>query len=109
MPKQPANPISPDLAAAFGDALANFHAWRPGEGEPTVGYNGGEYTISSVCDFVMNHDDPMPEGLISLLNREKHVGVESADFKADNSYRNGGRFLQKLIAYRREEFAKTRK
>jgi hypothetical protein len=50
-------PISPDLRAAFDDALADYHAWRPGEGESSISLDGTSYTISSVCDFVKNYED----------------------------------------------------
>jgi hypothetical protein len=49
----------------------------------------------------MDYNDPMPPGLVFLLNKE--IYIDPTDWNQDNSYGNGGRHLLKLIDYRNGE------
>jgi hypothetical protein len=96
--------LPPDLVDGFEQALANYHDWRPGEPEPTVSFNQHAVAISMVCQLVMNFRGSMPAGLVQLLAKERHAGVDAFNLKANDTYENGARCLLLLINYRANEY-----
>jgi hypothetical protein len=64
-PPEP-QPIPPDLAQAFHDALAQLRGWQGGP-EPEVSYQLRPRTISAVFDDVINFNDPVPDNVQAVL------------------------------------------
>jgi hypothetical protein len=98
---EPSDAIPPELRETFHTAVAEYHSWRPGEDEPEVSLDRRSVKISDICNRVMDYNDPMPPGLVFLLNKE--IYIDPTDWNRDNSYGNGGRHLLKLIDYRNGE------
>jgi|ERR1700735_3729762 hypothetical protein len=97
-------PLPPDLVEAFEQAWAEYHGWRPGDPEPAVSFHQRPVEISMVCRFVRNFSGSMPAGLVQLLAREQHAGVEAFNLEATDTYENGAWCLLALIDYRRDEY-----
>lgn len=46
----------------------------------------------------------MPAGLVQLLTKERHAGVDAFNLKAIDTCENGARCLLTLITYRANEY-----
>jgi hypothetical protein len=64
---EPPQPIDPNLAQAFSDALGQLRDWNGGGDEPKVLYRFREYPISTICGFVIEYNDPVPPSIQNFL------------------------------------------
>lgn len=70
---EPSDAIPPEFREAFHTAVAEYHGWRPGEDEPEVSLDRRAVKISDICNRVMDYNDPMPPGLVFLLNKDIYI------------------------------------
>jgi hypothetical protein len=71
MSGQPVEPVPPELAKAFSDAVFAFGVWSPGQNGRVIPIRRrGFYSISSVCDFVDRFTAPECGRLGRLLRDE---------------------------------------
>jgi hypothetical protein len=99
MSGQPVEPVPPELAKAFSDAVFAFGVWSPGQNGRVIPIRRrGFYSISSVCDFVDRFTAPLPERVIKKLRSymKDHPDV-NAELDADCSYATGARCLRKMM------------
>jgi hypothetical protein len=102
MVKQSADPIPPDLAKAFADALFAFGVWSPEQNERVIPIRRrGFYSISSVCDFVGRFTVPLPkrvsQKLRSYMQDHPDDSRLKAELDADCSYATCARCLRKMM------------
>ena len=105
MVEQSAEPIPPDLAKAFADAVFAYAVWSPEHNGRVIPIKRrGFYTIDSVCKFVSRFTDPLPKLLIQKLHTYMRGHPDDdqlkAEFDAGCSYASGARCLRKLMARR---------
>lgn len=105
MPEQPLEPIPPDLAKAFADAVFAFAVWDPDRNGRVIPIKRrGFYTIDSVCNFVDRFTAPLPKLVIQKLHSYMQSRPDGAQLKAeldaDCSYATGARCLRKMMAHR---------
>ena len=103
MPEQSAEPIPPDLAKAFSDAVFAFGVWSPGQNGRVIPIRRrGFYSITSVCDFVARSTAPLPKRVLQKLHSyiQGHPDDDHlrAELNADCSYASAARCLRKLMA-----------
>jgi hypothetical protein len=92
-------PIPPDLAKAFSDAVFAFGVWSPEQSERVIPIRRrGLYSISSVCDFVDRFTAPLPERIIKKLRSYMNDYPDvKAELDADCTYSTGARCLRNLM------------
>jgi hypothetical protein len=96
------NQLPSELQDAFEEAIAKYHRWRSGD-EPTVSYQMQDRSISSICNLMTFYENvPLRPAIMALLIAvadERH-----ADLKQDleNNYASAGKYLLRLIEYRKE-------
>lgn len=105
MPERSAEPIPPDSAKAFADAVFAFGVWSPEQNRCVIPIRRrGYYSISSVCDFVDRFTAPLPKRVLQRLRSymQGHPDDDQlkAELDADPSYATGARCLRKMIERR---------
>jgi hypothetical protein len=105
-PKQPTNPLPLYLREALHRAVADYWGWERGGAEPEVSLQQRRpCSISTVCSMVINFDETMPEDIDNALYR---LDTATDQLAKDHSYRNGARWLLRLIAARKADYGRTR-
>jgi hypothetical protein len=103
MPEQP-EPIPPDLAKAFADAVFAFGVWSPEQNGRVIPIRRrGFYSISSVCDFVSRFTVPLPQRVFKKLRsymNDAPDGELIAKLEADKSYSTAAQCLREMIERR---------
>jgi hypothetical protein len=104
-PPSEEQPISPELAEAFRQAVALYRDFDPALREQTslVSLDQKPYSICEVCRLVGGFSDPLPEGLLARLfsyMHAEHMELER-DLAKNRSYATAARCLLKLIEDRR--------
>jgi hypothetical protein len=99
MVEQSTEPIPPDLAKAFADAVFAFGVWGPDQNGRVIPIRRrGFYSINSVCDFVDRFTAPLPERVIKKpRSYMKDYPDVKAELDADCSYAIGARCLRKMM------------
>jgi hypothetical protein len=100
------NPLPLYLREAFHQAVMDYWGWERGGPEPEVSLQQRPpCSISIVCSMVMNFDDAMPEDIYRAL-----YNLDSAtdELAKDHSYRNGARWLLRLIDARKADYGRRR-
>jgi hypothetical protein len=96
----PANPISSDLAVAFGAAVEYFtDHWTASNPDALVFIGGRAQSIRSVCELVGHSEDSLPEDVQKLLFAQMHAEDYALRFDLTwaGSYRLGAQCLLKLM------------
>jgi hypothetical protein len=96
------SPMPSELQHAFEEAIAKYTRWRSGD-EPTVIYQMQDRSISSICNLMTFYENvPLRPAILPLLIAVADGG--HADLKNDleNNYASAGRYLLRLIEYRKE-------
>jgi hypothetical protein len=100
------NPVPPYLREAFQQAVGDYWGWDKGDLEPEVSLQQRPpCSISTVCSLVMNFDDAMPENIYRALH---NLDIATDELAKDRSYRNGARWLIRLIDARRTDYGRRR-
>jgi hypothetical protein len=106
MPKHSTNPLPQYLREAFHQAVADYWEWERGTAEPEVSLEQRRpCSISTVCSMVMNFDEAMPEVICQALYK---LDSSTDELAKDHSYRNGARWLLRLIDARKADYQRTR-
>ena len=96
------NQLRSDLLDAFETAIAKYNAWQSGP-EPTVTYQMNKCSISSICNLMTFYENvPLRPGIRELLIAvadEQHGDLNN---DLENNYASAGRYLLRLIEYRKE-------
>jgi hypothetical protein len=105
MPKQSTNPLPLYLREAFHQAVADYWSWERGAAEPEVSLQQRlPCSISTVCSMVMNFDEAMPQDIYHALYK---LDTSTDELAKDHSYRNGARWLLRLIDARKADYWRT--
>jgi hypothetical protein len=106
MSKQSTNTLPLYLREAFHQAVADYWGWQRGTAEPEVSLQQRRpCPISTVCSIVMNFDEAMPEDIYNALYK---LDSSTDELAKDRSYRNGARWLLRLIDARKADYGRTR-
>jgi hypothetical protein len=91
-------PISRQQRDAFYGAVQLYPNWTALDG-PLVRVDGRRYTISEVCNLVIECSDGLPDGLLGSLMYFLNAGDRDLleGLAQDRSYRGGARCLLKLM------------
>jgi hypothetical protein len=108
MIEQSTEPIPPDLAKAFADAVFAFGVWSPDQNGRVIPIRRrGFHSINSVCDFVARSTDPLPkrvhQKLLSYMKGHPDDDRLRAELDADCSYATAARCLRKLMQRRTQQ------
>src|ERR1051325_9996002 len=92
---EPSNPIPPALADAFREAVARYKTdWSPSAPDlEVILFDQKLYSIRTICSFVTNFSEPMPDYLYHMLI---NLPGSMRDLD-DQSYGCGARCLLALI------------
>jgi hypothetical protein len=102
---QYANPLPLYLREAFHQAVADYWGWQRDAAEPEVSLQQRRpCSISTVCSLVMNFDEAMPEDIYQALYK---LDTSTDELAKDHSYRNGARWLLRLIDARKADYQRT--
>jgi hypothetical protein len=77
---------SAEAAEVFLDAVEAFSDWRPGRAEPTVRFDGAEWSLSEVCENLLSCTDAIPNNIC------RDLGIAPGSI-----YAQGARALQAKI------------
>jgi hypothetical protein len=106
MPKQSTDPLPRYLREAFHQAVADYWGWERGTAEPEVSLEQRRpCSISTVCSLVMNFHEAMPEEIYQALYK---LDTSTEELAKDHSYRNGARWLLRLIDARKADYGRPR-
>jgi hypothetical protein len=106
MPKQSTNPLPLYLREAFHQAVGDYWGWERGAPEPEVSLQQRRpCSISTVCSIVMNFDEAMPDDIYQALYK---LDTSTDELAKDHSYRNGARWLLRLIDARKADYGRPR-
>jgi hypothetical protein len=103
MSEQSPEAILPDLAEAFANAVLAFGNWSRAHEGRLIGLRGKFYPVISICGFVDQYSDQLPEHVFRQLRSYMHDipdGELIAELHKDNSYSNAARCLRKMIERR---------
>ena len=87
---------TPDLRAAFHDAVEAYEACENGEPEPVVICADQLLPIARVCGLLWNSTDTLPVLWVSVLADLQHAS--NTPLRQGASYAQGARILRRLIA-----------
>jgi hypothetical protein len=100
MPEQPVEPIPPDDAEAFANAVLRYFEWSPGEPECEVTIGRTRYPMTAVCGFVDKFTDQLPANVLNMLRSYMYDhphGELITKLGADPTYATGARCLRRMI------------
>lgn len=94
------------LREAFHQAVADYWGWERGTAEPEISLEQRHpCSISTVCSLVMNFHQAMPEEIYQTLYK---LDTSTDELAKDHSYRNGARWLLRLIDARKADYGRPR-
>jgi hypothetical protein len=97
-----------ELRTAFHNAVSRFQDWTANVAEPKVKLHGRFCPISEICREVANLSDPLPNAILSILYKETRGGDDILPPKMDETYREAGQRLLRLIERRKEEIRRRK-
>lgn len=86
MPFATSQHVTPDLRAAFHDAIEAYEAWEDGDPEPVITCSARLLPISRICGLLWNSTDMLPALWVNAL-----ADLQSA---SDNQLRHGASYAQ---------------
>ena len=95
-------PISRHLRDAFYGAVQLYPNWTSLDHGPLVVVDGRRYTISGVCNLVIECNDPLPADVLGSLMYFLNAGDQDLleGLAKDKSYAGGARYLLELMRRR---------
>ena len=97
-----------ELRIAFHNAVSRFQDWKANVVEPKVKFHGRFCPISELCREVANLSDSLPTTILSILYKETQAGDDSLPLRKDETYREAGQRLLRLIESRKEEIRRRK-
>ena len=94
---EPLETNSLELRMAFHNAVSRFQDWTANVAEPRVRLRGKFCPISEVCEEVTNLSNLLPKFILSILYKETKANDDVLALKLDETYREAGRHLLRLI------------
>jgi hypothetical protein len=92
-------------ARHFTKRWLDYWSWERGAAEPEVSLQQRlPCSISTVCSMVMNFDEAMPQDIYHALYK---LDTSTDELAKDHSYRNGARWLLRLIDARKADYRRT--
>ena len=105
LPEQ-SDPIPPNLADAFHQAVWLYEDWSPALPELEVSIDRKPFSMSAVCGLVDSFSDPLPEQIADRLLSYMHIQHPQLKERlgAERTYSAAARCLRGLIEDRKAEY-----